>query len=276
MKIITNTASLFTQEEGRQLGISIIPVTVSLGGKSLRDYIDISPDEYVKLLHGDEMPVSSQPSVGDMLEQLEDIDEEAIMLTVADGLSGEYSTAMGLRNSLLNKDNIYIINSRSLAGPLRYMARKAAKLRDQGLSAAEIASQMQLCAQSTISYVIPADFNYLRKSGRINNLTSKIGSALHLLPVLTQSEDRRRISFMTVRRTWRAAVDTIIASLKDTGVDERCLLSVAFADKKELAAKVRRQIAGSFPNVETELLQLSPSLITHGGPGCVVVQMVRK
>ena len=145
MKIITNTASLFTQEEGRQLGISIIPVTVSLGGKSLRDYIDISPDEYVKLLHGDEIPVSSQPSVGDMMDQLENIDEEAIMLTVADGLSGEYSTAMGLRSSLPNKDNIYIINSRSLAGPLRYMARKAAKLKDQGLSAAEIAAQMQLC-----------------------------------------------------------------------------------------------------------------------------------
>jgi DegV family protein with EDD domain len=276
MKIITNTASLFTQEEGRQLGISIIPVTVSLGGKSLRDYIDISPDEYVKLLHGDEMPVSSQPSVGDMMDQLENIDEEAIMLTVADGLSGEYSTAMGLRSSLPNKDNIYIINSRSLAGPLRYMARKAAKLKDQGLSAAEIAAQMQLCAQSTISYVIPADFNYLRKSGRINNLTSRIGGALHLLPVLTQSEDRRRISLMTVRRTWKAAVGTIISSLKDTGVDERCLLSVAYAETKDLAAKVRRQIAESFPNVETELLQLSPSLITHGGPGCVVVQMVRK
>ena len=244
MKIITNTASLFTQEEGRQLGISIIPVTVSLGGKSLRDYIDISPDEYVKLLHGDEMPVSSQPSVGDMMDQLENIDEEAIMLTVADGLSGEYSTAMGLRSSLPNKDNIYIINSRSLAGPLRYMARKAAKLKDQGLSAAEIAAQMQLCAQSTISYVIPADFNYLRKSGRINNLTSRIGGALHLLPVLTQSEDRRRISLMTVRRTWKAAVGTIVSSLKDTGVDERCLLSVAYAETKDL--------------------------------GCVVVQMVRK
>ncbi len=276
MKIITNTASLFTQEEGRQLGITIIPVTVSLGGRSLRDYSDISPDEYVKLLHGDEMPVSSQPSVGDMMEQLEDIDEEAIMLTVADGLSGEFGTATGLRNTLPNKDTIYVINSRSLAGPLRYMAVKAAKLRDQGLPAKEIVSQLQACAQSTVSYVIPADFNYLRKSGRINNLTSKIGSALHLLPVLTQSEDRRRISLMTVRRTWRAAVGTIISSLKDTGVDESCLLSIAYADNKELAVKVRRHIAANFPGVETELLQLSPSLITHGGPGCVVVQMVKK
>lgn len=59
MKIITNTASSLTQEEGKKLGISIIPVSVSLGGRSLRDYTDITSDEYVKLLHGDEMPVSS-------------------------------------------------------------------------------------------------------------------------------------------------------------------------------------------------------------------------
>ena len=276
MKIITNTASSFTQEEGGQLGISIIPVTVSLGGRSLRDYIDINSDEYVKLLHGDEMPVSSQPSIGDMMEQLEDIDEEAIMITVADGLSGEFNTAMGLCNSLPDKDKIYVINSRSLAGPLRYMAVKAARLRDQGLPAKEIVSQIQACAQSTVSYVIPADFNYLRKSGRINNLTSKIGGVLHLLPVLTQSEDRRRISFMTVRRTWKAAVGTIISSLKDKGIDERWLITVAYADTKDLAAKVRKQVSESFPRIETELLQLSPSLITHGGPGCIVVQTVLK
>ena len=238
MKIITNTASSLTQEEGKKLGISIIPVSVSLGGRSLRDYTDITSDEYVKLLHGDEMPVSSQPSLGDMLQELEGIEEDVIMLTVADGLSGEYSTAMSLRERLPNRDRIFVINSRSLAGPLRYMAVKAAGLRDRGISTKEIVSQIRACARSTISYVIPADFNYLRKSGRITNMTSRIGSALHLLPVLTQTQDHLRISFMTVRRTWKSAVGTIISSLKETGVDEQCLISIAYADKKDLAAKV--------------------------------------
>ena len=45
MKIITNTASSLTKEEGEKLGISVIPVSVSLGGKSLRDYIDIDSEE---------------------------------------------------------------------------------------------------------------------------------------------------------------------------------------------------------------------------------------
>jgi fatty acid-binding protein DegV len=81
---------------------------------------------------------------------------------------------------------------------------------------------------------------------------------------------------MTVRRTWKAAVSTIISSLKDKGVDERCLITIAYADKRDLAVKVRRQIQESFPQVESEMLQLSPSLITHGGPGCIVVQAIRK
>ena len=54
------------------------------------------------------------------------------------------------------------------------------------------------------------------------------------------------------------------------------LITIAFADKKDLAVKVRRQIQESFPQVESEMLQLSPSLITHGGPGCIVVQAIRK
>ena len=78
MKIITNTASGLTEEAGRRLGIEVLPVSVYLGGKSMRDYIDISPEEFVELLHGEEMPVSSQPSVGDMLAQMEDATEETV------------------------------------------------------------------------------------------------------------------------------------------------------------------------------------------------------
>ena len=274
MKIITNTASSLTQSDGERLGITVLPVSVSLGSSSMRDYIDITPDKFVELLHGDEMPVSSQPSVGDIMSAFENTEEDTLMLTVADGLSGEYMTAMGVRNSLDRKEHIHIINSRSLAGPLRYMAVRAAQLRDEGISPQEILDRIRSCAGSNVSFVIPADFNYLKKSGRINNMTSMIGGALHLLPVLTQSEDHKRISFMTIRRTWKTAVATIISSLKSIGVDSRYLITVAYAEDRDLACRVVKQIRESFPETQTEILQLAPSLITHGGPGCIVVQTV--
>ena len=59
MKIITNTAALLRPEEGKRLGITVLPVSVVLKNRPLRDYIDIGPDEFSDLLHGDDVPVSS-------------------------------------------------------------------------------------------------------------------------------------------------------------------------------------------------------------------------
>ena len=195
MRIITNTAALFRPEEGKQLGISVLPVFVSLGGESLRDYIDIGTDDFVRRLLAGESA----------LELLEENEEETIILTVADGLSGEYQTDMGVVNTLPHKDRIHVINSGSLAGCLRYLAKKAAALRSQGGRTAEILAELQACVRSSRSYVIPSDLHYLQRSGRITNLTARVGSALNLLPVLTQTEDRRRISLMSIRRTWKSA-----------------------------------------------------------------------
>ena len=311
MRIITNTAALLGPEEGRKLGIRIVPVGVSLRNRFLRDYIDIGSDEFVNLLNRkmntasasaipdankdvrkgacftarnrkssaaeqEDFPKTSQPSVGDVLDALEESEDEMIVLTVADGLSGEYSTAMSVRNTLANKDRIHVIDSGSLGAVLQHLALKAAALRDQGLPVAEIAARVRACAQSSCSFVIPSDFTYLRRSGRISGLTQKVGNALQLLPILTQTPDRKRLSVMTVKRTWNTAVGTILARMKDQGVNENYVVSIEYADRPDLAERVRARVRDFFPNTENEILQMAPSLITHGGPGCILLQAIRK
>ena len=56
-----------------------------------------------------------------------------------------------------------------------------------------------------MSFVIPADFEFLKRSGRLTPLAAKLGSKLRLLPVLTQTEDKKRIAPVGVRRSWGAA-----------------------------------------------------------------------
>ena len=276
MKIITNTAALFRPEEGKRLGITVVPAGVSVGDRALRDYIDIGADEYTELLKIRESAFSSQPSVGDVMEALADPDEEAIVLTVGDGLSGEYMTALGVREGLPNRDRIHVIDSGSLGGPLRYLALRAAALRDEGRPAKEIAAKIREDVRSSVSFVIPSDFGFLRKSGRVSGVTSKIGGALKLLPVLTQTEDRRRIALLTVKRTWKAAQGAVLNRLAEIGIDDNYFVTVSFADRKDIAESVLARIRERFPRTESEVLQLSPSLITHGGPGCIVVQAIRK
>ena len=71
-------------------------------------------------------------------------------------------------------------------------------------------------------------------------------------------------------------MDTIIQRLHDKGIDENYLISICHAGTPEKAATVLRQIKEKFQQTELEILELSPALITHGGPGCIVVQAIKK
>ena len=97
-----------------------------------------------------------------------------------------------------------------------------------------------------------------------------------MLPVLTQTEDKTRIKPIAVKRTWKTAVDAIIQRLQNLGVDQEYLISVSHAGTYQKAVSVLKQIKSVFSASETEILMLSPALITHGGPGCIVVQAIRK
>lgn len=276
MKIIADTATLLSPQEGRKMGLTIIPVGVLIDGQSYRDYEEIDSAEFLRRIQAGGVPTSSQPSIGDVLEVLENCNEETLFLTVGDGLSGAYQTAMAARNNIEPNDHIHIINSKTLAGPMRYLAKKALVLKEQGLSAEEIMAELDMRIESSMSFVIPADFEFLKRSGSLTPLAAKIGGALRLLPVLTQTKDKTRIAPVTVKRTWKSALEAILQRLQAEEVGEGHLVSVCHAGTPEKAQGIAEQIAQRIPGVETEVLELSPALMTHGGPGCIVVQAIQK
>ena len=276
MKIIADTATLISPAEGESQGLDIIPVCVSINGKTYQDYTQISSSELLEMVEEGGIPTSSQPAVGDVLDVLESGEDEILLITVGDGLSGAYQTAMGARNLIDNPERVHIINSKTLAGPLRYLAKKAVALKEDGLGIESIKTELCRCVESSVSFVIPEDFNFLQRSGRLTAITAKLGGALKLLPVLTQTKDKTRITPLGIKRSWDSAVETVLKQLQALEVGEKHLISVCHANTPEKAERILQKVKERFSASETELLQLSPALITHGGPGCIVIQAVCK
>jgi len=135
---------------------------------------------------------------------------------------------------------------------------------------------VQKSLDSSLSFVIPADFEFLKRSGRVTGVVARVGGALKLLPILTQTEDRKRIRPVGVKRSWRAAVDLITERMAALGVGENHLITVCHTGTLQRAQEALAQIRAAFPRTETETAILPPSLITHGGPGCLVIQSVLK
>ena len=124
--------------------------------------------------------------------------------------------------------------------------------------------------------MIPEDFNFLRRSGRLTPLAAKLGGALKILPILTQTKDKTRITPLGVKRSWDGAVEAIVKQLQSLGVGADHIISVCHAGTPQKAERILQQIRERFRSSETELLELSPALITHGGPGCIVIQAIHK
>lgn len=276
MKVIADTATLIPPAEGKSHGMTIIPVCVSINNKTYQDYTEISSAEFLKRIADGGVPTSSQPAIGDFLEILESSEDDVLMLTVGDGLSGAYQTAMGARNLIQKPERVHILNSKTLAGPLRYLAKKAVALKEQGLDIEQIKDALQPCIESSVSFVIPEDFDFLKRSGRLTAIAAKLGGALKLLPVLTQTKDKTRITPLGIKRSWGSAVEAVLKQLQSLGVGADHLISVCHAGTPQKAERILQQVKDRFRTSETELLELSPALITHGGPGCIVIQAIHK
>ena len=138
VRIITDSSTLYTIEEGKNAGFDVLPLYVTIGDLEGRDLQIDMTDFYARIEKG-EIPKSSQPPIGEVIDLYEAYaGDEIINIAMADGLSGTYQSACGVREMADNKDKIHVFNSKTLCGPHRYMVEKAQKMKEEGKTAEEI------------------------------------------------------------------------------------------------------------------------------------------
>ena len=110
IRILTDSASDILPAEAQQLGVTVIPLNVTLeDGTVLRDGIDKTPSEYYALLKEcHKLPTTSQPSP----EQFEQLyldaaaaGDEVLGIFLSDALSGT-GQCVRLAADLVNVDNV--------------------------------------------------------------------------------------------------------------------------------------------------------------------------
>lgn len=274
MKIVTDTSALYSIQEGKELGIEVIPACVLVDGEVYRDYEDISSEEFLKLIQQGKVSTSSQPAIGDVIDIFEGTQEDILYLTIGDGLSGTYQNAMGARNCVEQNEHIHIIDTQTLGGAQRFLVQKAMMLKKEGVGIEEIVRQVKNSVVTSASFVIPSDFNYLKRSGRLTSVAAAICSVIKIIPVLTQTEDMKRIKPFAIKRSYKKALDAVIEYFKGMRVNQEYIISIGHAGVRQVAEDAVKQIRNHFSDTIIEVFQLSPSLITHGGPGCITIQAI--
>lgn len=276
VKIITDSSSLYTQEEAKALGFKSIPLCISIDDWDIRD-LDVDMEQFYNKIKAGHVPKSSQPPIGDVVDAYEEYaGEEIINLTMADGLSGTYHSACGAVEMVKNKNEITVINSKTLCGPHRYMVEQITAMAKNGANKEEIIAWLSDKIQQTKSFLMPQDFSFLRRGGRLTAVAATFGGLLKLKPILVATEDGKRLDKFTVKRTLSSAVGSIVKDLEQYALDEKHIVYISHANVLGDAKKAAEIIKAKFPKVEIQMNQLSAAFVTQGGPGCIAIQYIQK
>ena len=201
--------------------------------------------------------------------------DEVIDIAMASGLSGTYQTAMMAKNSCDNPDLVHVVDSQTLCGPHRLMVDTALEMANNGATAKDIVMMIVQSRMQEESYLVPVDFQFLVRGGRIKGLAATLGGALKLIPILKKGVDGIGLDKFGVSRTYKKAVNMVVEDFKNNGFDSNYTFYISHAFNEELAMMFEKKINETFDGAKVVIYPLSPAFITQGGPGCVAVQAIK-
>ena len=277
VRILSDTSTLYSTEQAKQAGFNVAPLSVTIAGKTYREFDEISSKEFVSIIHQGHMPTSSQPAIGEVAALYEQYpDDELLNISMAKGLSSTYDSAVAAKELCDHSDHITVINSRTLCGPHRYIVEQATQMAAEGASLKEITDRVEELMLTAKSYLIPSDFSYLRRGGRLSPLVSYVGQAVQLAPILTQTEDGCQLTMAAVRRGFKQAVTHVGKLLSERCTGSGWRIYITHADAQQSAEQALILLKALIPSATFEIHPLSPVFITQGGPSCVAIQAIHE
>ena len=134
---------------------------------------------------------------------------------------------------------------------------------------------MNQLMDSAKSYLVPADFDYLRRGGRLSPLVSYVGQAANLTPIMTQTESGERLTVASIRRGYAHAVKYMTKELEKHGIGAGWRVYISHAGAMDKAEQALKALKAAMPEAEFHIYPLSPAFITQGGPKCMAIQYVK-
>ncbi len=276
-KIISDSCTLYTPEEALKKGLNTTPLCIIINNDNYREYVDMTSEKLLLCIKEGAIPSSSQPPIGEKVDLYNDLSKEddIIDITIADGLSGTYHTAMAARESCDRPEKVSVFNSKTLCGPQRYLVDEALKMAKDGQSRQDILTMLEKSAATDASFLIPIDFAFLKRGGRISKAAAGLGGLLKLVICVKKSDDGKVLEKHSINRTLKGAINSIIQELKKKGVDASYRFAISNADNISMAKTMEDAVNKEFPGAKIDIFPLSPVFITQGGPGCCALQAIK-
>ena len=283
--IMTDSNCGIMPDEGRDLGIYVLPMPLTIDGQTYYEGVDITLDEFFKRQISGADITTSQPSPGDVEAMWTDLlrtYDEIVFIPMSGGLSSTCQTALILSEEEPFRGRVFVVDNRRISVTQAQSVPDAKLLAEEGKTASQIKEILEAEALDASIYIAVDTLEYLKKGGRITAAAAAIGTVLKLKPVLTIQGDKLdsyakarglKSAFRTMLNAVKNDISSRFSHLREDGV-----LKVGIANTLMEPEKLElfiNEMKENFPDMELFYLPLTMSIGTHTGPGALGIGVVR-
>ena len=277
VRIIVDSSTAVGGQSRRRL--EVVPLTLHFGDQEYFDGVTIDKQEfYRKLVESDVLPTTSQatPAMFDsVFREVAAAGDSAVVICLSSKLSGTYQSACIAAEDY---ENIYVVDSLSVAIGTGVLAEYAVRCAEEGMPASLIASLVTQRREDICVIALLDTLEYLKKGGRISKTVAFAGGVLNIKPVVTVTEGE--VALIGKARGSRNGNNLLVEKIRQAGGVDFTLpvllgytgLSSALLDKyvddsRELWKDALEEIPRSL---------LCSVIGTHVAPGLVAAAFFKK
>lgn len=239
---------------------------------------------YDKMLNSEDLPKTSQPSVGEVTDAYEKIIvdgyDTVFAITVSKILSGTYSTIYSVGQQYADQLDIHYINSKIVTIPEEIIAQYVIQMIENGYEADTIETAIREVIEGVKSWFSVDDLTNLIKGGRLSSTVGVIGSALKVKPVIA-FDDEGDIGLKEIIRGQKKVYKKFNEYVKQHAEAQEngdFTLAIVGADNQEGIDKMLDILSNTITNnqIDVQTGEIGPVVATHAGKGALGIIIVPK
>ena len=270
IRILTDSASDILPAEAEQLGVTVIPLNVTLeDGTILRDGVDMTPSAYYEILAGcRKLPTTSQPSpelFENFFLEAAAAGDEVIGIFLSHALSGTYQCTK-LAADMANVDNVLFVDSGHVCLSEALLVRLAVQLRDSGKTAGQIAAILEHAKEHLHLVAAIDDLKYLRKGGRLPAAVAVAGGMLGIKPLITIQDGK--VAMAGKARGLPGAYVALFKKVEEMGGINPAFPALAgYTVSPREVTPIQTYLRDNMQQEDLLVRQIGCVIGTHAGPG---------
>ena len=257
----------------QQENIEYLPLHVIYPEGDYLDGVNIDPEMIYRRFPG-EIPSTSTPSPQEILDKLRSLAEKGyrnvIAVTISSALSSTGNTIAAVAKQI-RELSVTVFDTKNISFGSGIFALWAARQLKKGVKYEDLVDALRAKRSDSRQYFYMDTLKYLRHGGRIGRVSSLVGEALHIKPIISCDTDGVYYTVAKIRGE-RMGKRRLLEEICSVVGNRRCWIIIGHGAAPEEARQMKVLLQEKLANMEYLFTkQITATLANNTGPGLLGV-----